>query len=309
MADNDKKNFIIIKRISGGGHAAHHGGAWKVAYADFVTAMMAFFLLLWLLNAVPSDKLSGIAQYFEPTTGLQGQKGIGFEGGKSQNKEGISSYDKVAGIKYGVIRKGDLITAPQEGTEITTEEQENDRFNLIASELKKMIIADQELAGMQNAVEMSITPEGLEIKITDQDKYPMFKPKSAELNPYAKNILSKISRLIMYSPNYLQVGGHTDVETGIGDSSYTNWELAADMANTSRRYMIEQGINIDRFNRIVSFGDSDPIDKTNPYSPKNRRVTIVLLRNSQVGYNKLSVPSNLIADPSQNKFAEDSKAM
>jgi chemotaxis protein MotB len=290
-----KKAPIIIKRITAGGHG-HHGGAWKVAYADFVTAMMAFFLLLWLLNSTPSDKLQGIAQYFEPTVGLSGQKGIGFEGGKSQNtKDGISSYDKESGVKYGVMSKGDIVSSPEKGLTVTTEEVENERFTLVEGELKKVIMSDGDLAQFQDNISFEITPEGLMIKITDQEKYPMFKAGSADLSIFTKNILSKIVGLIQYSPNFLQIAGHTDSNTSAVTAEYSNWELSVDRANQARRYMVGQGIPKEQIARVVGKADSDPLDPENPGSPRNRRITITLLRNSIMPFNKIAAPKELLS--------------
>ena len=285
---------IIIKKISAA-HHGHHGGAWKVAYADFVTAMMAFFLLLWLLNSVPVEKLSGIAQYFEPTVGLAGQKGIGFEGGKSQNKEGSQTYDRQAGIEYGVVQKGQIIANPERGVDIKTEEIENERFAMVEGELKKTIMADKELVQFQDSIIFDITPEGMQIKITDQDKFPMFKENSPELEVYAKNIISKIVNLIKYSPNYIAISGHTDSDQTSMPKDYTNWELSSDRANSTRRFIVEQGIPADQISRIVGKADTEPLDPANPNSSRNRRVTITLLRNSIAPFNKVALPKNFNA--------------
>jgi chemotaxis protein MotB len=299
--DGKKKAPIIIKKINAA-HHGHHGGAWKVAYADFVTAMMAFFLLLWLLNSTPSDKLSGIAQYFEPTIGISGQKGIGFEGGKSQNKDGISTYDKEQGVKYGVMKKGEIIAAPQKGDTVSNEEMENERFTLVEGELKKVIMSDAELAQFQDAISFDVTPEGLQIKITDQDKYPMFQAGSANLNSYTKNVITKIVGLIKYSPNFLQISGHTDSDTTGMNSDYGNWELSADRANSARRFMIDQGVPQDQIARVVGRADAEPLDQDNPNSPRNRRITITLLRNSIMPFNKVSAPKELLTSPAKGDF-------
>lgn len=301
---DSEKAPIIIKKISGGGHG-HHGGAWKVAYADFVTAMMAFFLLMWLLNATPSDKLRGIAQYFEPTVGIGGQKGIGFQGGKSRTKEGTSAHDNMQGVKYGVMRKGSIIATPQKGTEVSIEEMENEQFAMVEGELKKVIMSDQNLSQFQDSIMFDITPEGLEIKITDQDKYPMFEAGSSELSIYTKNILRKITGLIKYSPNFLSISGHTDSNLKTLDRSYSNWELSSDRANATRRFMTSEGIPGEQFARIVGKADTSPLDKNNTNSVKNRRVTITLLRNSIAPYNKIAAPKELLQSPEENNFDND----
>lgn len=303
--DNSKRPIIIIKRIVGG-HGGHHGGAWKVAYADFVTAMMAFFLLLWLLNSVTSDKLRGIAQYFEPTVGIYGSKGIGFEGGQVMRSKGVSSSDKTMGVVYGVASTGNLITTPERGNKIKNEDTENEQFSMVEGELKKVMNTDKSMAQMQDSIDFSITPEGLEISITDQDRYPMFRAGSTEIQTYTKNILTKIANLIRYSPNYISVSGHTDADTSMMSTDYTNWELSADRANATRRFLTENGISSDHFARVVGRADTDPIDTNNPYSPRNRRIKIVLLRESIAPYSKVSAPYSLV-DPSNNNFDQNQK--
>lgn len=283
---------IIIKKINAG-HHGHHGGAWKVAYADFVTAMMAFFLLLWLLSSVSSEKLSGIAQYFEPTVGIAGQKGIGFEGGQSKSEEGTNSFERQAGIEYGVTQKGDIISNPERGTEVKLEEIENQKFAIVEGELKKAIVSDSQLSQFQDSIAFEITPEGLQIRITDQDKFPMFKENSAELETYTKNILIKIVSLIKYSPNHISIAGHTDADQTSMPKNYTNWELSADRANSTRRFIVEQGISPDQIARVIGRADTDPIDPANPNSSRNRRVTITLLRNSIMPFNKVALPGDL----------------
>ncbi len=297
---DEKKAPIIIKKISGE-HHGHHGGAWKVAYADFVTAMMAFFLLLWLLNSIPAEKLQGIAQYFEPTVGISGSKGIGFQGGKAKSNEGTSNYDQQQGVKYGVLSVGEIVSSPQVGEVVSTEETENERFELVEGELKKAILEDKNLESFQDSIKFEITPEGLVIKITDQDKYPMFKPASAELETYTKNILNKVSQLIKYSPNFIAISGHTDSDTSNLSEKYGNWELSTDRALNTRRYLISQGIAKEQIARIIGKADVEPEDPSNPNSPRNRRITITLLRKSIISPTKMSAPKQVIGEDSQTK--------
>jgi chemotaxis protein MotB len=290
-AKKGKERPIIIKKISGGGHGGHHGGAWKVAYADFVTAMMAFFLLMWLLNAVPSDKLRGVAQYFEPTVGMRGHKGIGVEGGQAyDSEEGIHAADKARGVTYGVLRKGEIFAMPEKGTDATIEEMENEHFALVEGELEKVIATDPEITTFKDSISLVQTPEGLVIQLMDQDEYPMFKAGSAELQNYTKGILLKIIRLIQYSPNLIAIDGYTDKFYDIEDVNYTNWELSADRANATRRFLVSNGIVLERIARVSGHADNDPI-VANPQAPQNRRVAITLLRTSIAPPHKLSKPT------------------
>jgi chemotaxis protein MotB len=286
-----KPPIIIIKRISKG-HAAHHGGAWKIAYADFVTAMMAFFLLLWLLNAVPSEKLTGIAEYFEPTVGVFGNQGIGFKGGKAKNEIGESQFDKSQGVKYGVLSKGNIISTPQTGTEVDDEEMENERFALVEGELKKVVMSDAEMQNMQDSIKFEVTPHGLNIKVMDQDQYPMFTQGGEELSTFGRNILTKIVNLIKYSPNFVSISGHTTYGDAPIGKQYSDWELSTGRANAARRHMVEQGLAKDQIASVVGRADTEPLDPDNPKSARNRRIEIILLRNSIMPFNKLSQPRN-----------------
>lgn len=292
MADenkNEKAPIIVIKRITNA-HGGHHGGAWKIAYADFVTAMMAFFLLMWLLNAVPSEKLHGIAEYFEPTIGIFGNEGIGFKGGNAQNNSGRSQYNKDQGVQYGVISKGSIVSIPQQGEQVYDEELENERFALVEGELKKVVLSDPDLAQFQDRLVLDVTPEGLRIRVTDQDEYPMFQQGSASLDTIGKNILSKIVKLIKYSPNFVSITGCTSAGDAPISNTYTDWELSTDRANAARRFMIEQGLSKEQVAMVVGKSDTDPVDTSNAQSARNRRIEIVLLRNSIKPFNKSANP-------------------
>ncbi len=304
--EENKKAPIIIKKIIASGHGGHHGGAWKVAYADFVTAMMAFFLLMWLLNAVPTEKLKGIAEYFEPSMGTSGQMGQGFKGGFSSipQKEGLKDQDKTKGFKYGVRSVGNIVDIKKSGIEVSNEEKDNEMFYLVEGQLNKAITKDPEIKDYKNYIQFEITPEGLKINISDQNKSPMFKPGSSELTAFTKTILFKIAKLIQFTPNFLEISGFTDRTVSSTDTQYTNWELSSDRANAARKYLVKSGVPPEQIARVIGRADTDPADPTNPYSPRNRRITIVLLRNSVMPYNKISAPKDLIADPSRNDFYE-----
>ncbi len=289
-AQKEKAPIIVIKRISRG-HHGHHGGAWKIAYADFVTAMMAFFLLLWLLNAVPSEKLTGIAEYFEPTVGVFGNQGIGFKGGNAKNDAGESQFDKSQGVKYGVLSKGNIISTPQSGTEIMDDEMENERFAIVEGELKKVVSSDADMQNVQDNIKFEVTPHGLSIKIMDQDMYPMFSQGGDELSSFGKNVLSKIVNLIKYSPNFISISGHTTYGDAPINKQVSDWELSTNRANAARRHMVEQGLSKDHVASIVGRADTDPLDPENPKSSRNRRIEIILLRNSIMPFNKLSNPT------------------
>lgn len=278
MAPSDPNTRpIIIKKIKKGGHG-HHGGAWKVAYADFVTAMMAFFLMLWLLSSVDEAKLEGLAEYFTPTVGLRDSMGIGFEGGETVNIDGTKKSDKAP---------PGIVTAPPPGQ--TDNDNENKAvieadkdaqlFEKAEEAMKKAFESDPNLRDLADNVILEQTPEGLKIEIMDSDKYPMFDPGSANLSEYGTRVLTKMSKVIEQMPNFISLTGHTDASpmTSRG-ASYSNWELSAERANAARRFLLRVGMDPERPKKVVGQASADLLLPDEPLSPRNRRITIILLR-------------------------------
>lgn len=276
MADEGLRP-IIVKRIkkSGGGH---HGGAWKIAYADFVTAMMAFFLLMWLLGSTTKGDLNGISEYFQ--TPLR----VGLFGGSGS---GDSSSILVGGgsdltKKDGQVKKGsdpaqkkanDLKAAKAE-----LEKIESDRLWKLKERIETVILADADLAKFKNQLLLDITSEGLRIQIVDEQNRPMFALAKTELQPYTKDILHVIGYALNEVPNRIGLSGHTDsTPYSTGDRGYSNWELSADRANASRRELIVGGMNENKVLRVVGLADAAHIDKAEPLNPVNRRISIVVM--------------------------------
>ncbi|WP_339052432.1 flagellar motor protein MotB [Candidatus Lariskella endosymbiont of Epinotia ramella] len=286
------KQVIVIKKIKRNVSHGRHGGAWKVAYADFVTAMMAFFLLLWLLNSTPSSKLQGIAQFFEPTIGIVGRSGY-MDGSsqKSNETEVDSEGSTVKGIVYGVKKAGEVISSEQGRQNITIEE-ENEKFTTIENELKREIEKDPQLSQYRGNVLFEQTPEGLIIKIADNDGKPMFERSNAQMTPQALVILNKIAKLIKYVPNFIAIGGYTEKNPENLFADYSNWELSADRANLARRELVKDGISPDRIAKVTAFADTNPEIPSDPSASPNRRVSIMLLRNSVMPSYKVSTPSD-----------------
>lgn len=237
--------ITIIKRVKKGGHG-HHGGAWKVAYADFVTAMMAFFLLLWLLNAVTEQQLNGVAEYFTPIAASTRESGAGGMLGGQAIGEGAEQ--SITGATAAVILPppsvgsgGSEMTDPNEASDIeedaiqaALEAKEQQQFEQIAEELREQISGVPDLAPMANSLLIDSTPEGLRIQIADQDKVDMFAPGSAQLYPRTRDLLIQVASVIRKMPNKLSISGHTDPSTAIDPSGYTNWELSSDRALATR---------------------------------------------------------------------------
>lgn len=300
---------IIIKKIKKGGHS-HHGGAWKVAYADFVTAMMSFFLLLWLLTATPVENLKGLADYFSPTLGVQGKLGIGYAGGRAPDSEGMSQGNWASmGLVFGAPPSGPIIKFPDKDNKI---EEENNKVNFqkmhenATQELKE----SKDLADYQDSILIEQTPEGLKINIVDTENRPMFKEGSAELEEPAKRILAKIATMVKEIPNYIQIAGSTSSVVYSADGNYTNWELSADRANAARRYLLKVGVETAQIVRILALADQDLLDMEHPEAVKNSRVVITLLRKSMLAYNRQPAPEEIIMGPIEaglKTFVQDKK--
>lgn len=278
MAD-DERPLIIIKKIKKGGHG-HHGGAWKVAYADFVTAMMAFFLMLWLLSSVEEAKLDGLAEYFTPTIGLRDSMGIGFEGGATPDTVGIKKSDTAPpSIIPGQTPQGPTPEEPK--TALVESEQDAQLFEKAEQEIRQAMESDPNLRDIVDQIIVEQSPEGLKIEVMDSEKHPMFNPGTADLTDHGHRILAKLAVLVEKAPNYISITGHTDSSpmTSRG-ADYTNWELSADRANSARRFMERSGVNNERTKKVVGMGSAELIDPKQPYAPQNRRITIILLRGS-----------------------------
>lgn len=292
---SDKKPTIVIKKIKKGGHG-HHGGAWKVAYADFVTAMMAFFLLLWLLTATPVEQLEGLADYFSPTLGLQGKMGIGFAGGKAPNTEGWSTGDWASlGLIFGAPPSGPIIKLPEDDNKV--EENRPVNFEEVKRSVEEAIDKNEGLAKFSDSILIEQTPEGLNIQITDQNKRPMFEEGTAVLMPHTKRILAKIVEIVAHIPNYIQIVGHTNSDIELKNKEYTVWELSTDRANATRRYMEEVGLEPSQVVRIVGKADNEPINTEKRDDPANSRIAVTLLRKSVIAYHKQAAPDEIILGP------------
>ncbi len=292
---DDGKRPIIIKKVKKGGHG-HHGGAWKVAYADFVTAMMAFFLLLWLLSTSSKSKLEGLAEFFTPTTGVKDSMGIGFKGGIGDSEIGVSK-DKTAspGIVSGRAPAGATPENPQQAK--TESDEDANLFKKGASALEQTFSQDATLKQYQENINIQMTQEGLKIDVMDSDKFGMFEPGTARLTVHGQTILARISGLLKKLPNYMSLTGHTDAspaETGRAD--YTNWELSSDRAQSARRFLTKSGLEAERAKKVVGMADRELFTPQEPRGAKNRRVSIIMLRGSHILIPDAAVPKEVPAE-------------
>lgn len=268
MSD-DSQRPIVVKKIKKGGHG-HHGGAWKIAFADFMTAMMAFFLLMWLLGSVSKGNLKGIADYFANPVKVASSGGEGSGDATSLIKGGGEDLTREVGqVKAGEVKSNDTA---------------QDRKRL--SELKKKFEAlmdekmqhSSKLAQYRNQLRLDMVAEGLRIQIVDEQNRPMFRSGSSELEQYTRDVLHEISRLLNEVPNTVSLSGHTDAARFAGgERGYSNWELSADRANASRRELLVGGLDAQKVLRVNGFSDVIPLDKDNIYNPVNRRISIVVL--------------------------------
>lgn len=280
---------IIIKKVKKGG-GGHHGGAWKVAYADFVTSMMAFFLLLWLLSVTTDVQKKGIAEYFSPTIKVsETSGGTGIFGGSSpfHTDTQVSAADpfgfmvnhpKAANGTQTGQGKNQKVSIDQQHAKDVAAQIEQEQFKKAEEDLKEKINSMPELKALKNALLIDTTPEGLRIQIVDQDKRPMFPLGSSDMYDYTKQLLELVAKVVQKLPNKISISGHTDATPYHNGSSYTNWELSADRANASRRVLITSGVDPQRIQRVEGLADRDPLLADDPTNARNRRITILLMR-------------------------------
>ncbi len=279
MAGDAKKlQPIIIKRVKKGGHAVH-GGAWKIAYADFVTAMMAFFLLMWLLGSTTEGDKKGIADYFASPLKLSLlASGTGAGDASHVVKGGGEDLTR----STGQVKRGD-IEAPKATVNLHVLKAEQARAEVARLEdLKRKVQAklaeNAKLAAMGSQILLEMTPDGLRIQIVDADRQAMFASGSATVQATMRELLRTIGSVLAEVPNRLTLEGHTDsMPFGSTERGYSNWELSADRANASRRELVAGGLPEDQVLRVQGLASSNPYDRRDPAAPANRRISIVVM--------------------------------
>jgi chemotaxis protein MotB len=251
--------IVIKKVIKKGGHG-HHGGAWKLAYADFVTAMMAFFLLMWLLGSTTEETRKGISEYFqnpykaeESSKGKAPPPGTSGELSEIQGKEATTDLELIA---------------------------EKDKKNLakLKEKIEKMIKDDKKLSEAKDQIKLEITPEGLRVQIVDSKNKPMFKTGSSETESEIRMILGSLAPVMNSLPNKITINGHTDAQLFSGNrKQYTNWELSSERANAARYALNQGGLGEDKIARVAGLSDSAPYNSKDPLDPMNRRISIIVM--------------------------------
>ncbi|HMW68962.1 MAG TPA: flagellar motor protein MotB, partial [Nitrosomonas sp.] len=277
MSDDLSQKPIIIKRIkkvSGG----HHGGAWKIAYADFVTAMMAFFLLMWLLGSTTQGDKEGIAEYFKTPLKIALAGGAGSGDSSSIIKGGGEDLSR----RMGQVKRGDIEeikrTINLEAAQAEKQRLEIEQFKNLKKRIEQVIEANPSLINFKKQLLLDITTDGLRIQIIDEKNRPMFSIGKAELQSYTKEILHEIGKMLNDVPNKISLSGHTDATPyPTGEKSYSNWELSADRANASRRELIAGGMDANKVLRVVGLSSAVLFDKEDPFNPFNRRISIIVM--------------------------------
>jgi chemotaxis protein MotB len=278
MAGDAKKlQPIIIKRVKKGGHAAH-GGAWKIAYADFVTAMMAFFLLMWLLGSTTEGDKKGIADYFNAPLKVSMFGGSGSGDSSHVLRGGGKDLTRTTGqVKRGDIEaKRDTINLHQLKAEQLRAEIV--RLEHLRDQVEQKLASNPRLEALRSQIRLDMTRDGLRIQIVDAQNRPMFASGSAVVEPHMRELLREIGSVLTLVPNKLTLEGHTDAQPfAAGESGYSNWELSADRANASRRELLAGGMSEDRVLRVQGLAASQPFERDDPRSPANRRISIIVM--------------------------------
>ncbi len=276
MAQEDKRPIVVkrVKKVVGG----HHGGAWKIAYADFVTAMMAFFLLMWLLGSTAKGDLEGIAEYFRTPLKVAMKGGSGSGDSSSVIQGGGQDLTR----STGQVKRGETPdrkkTINLRAARAEIERLELARLKELKSRMEMAIEAKQTLRRFKNQIKLDIINEGLRIQVTDEQNRPMFDIGSNELKDYTVEILHEIAAVLNTVDNRITLSGHTDASPyAAGEKGYSNWELSADRANASRRELVAGGIGEQKIVRVVGLASSVPFNVQDPFDAANRRISVIVL--------------------------------
>lgn len=270
MADKQGRT-IVIKRVKKGGHG-HHGGAWKVAYADFVTAMMAFFLLMWLLQAASQEQKEAISYYF--TTGSSG-KGAG-DSIVTGGLESLETVEKPYAMPFVGFDGSSEFPDFKEPREILVK-KEKEAFDRVRIALREAMMTDPALMELNDSLIVTEVKDGLQIQLIDQLNKPVFESGTAKMTPNGARLSNLLARVLKQLPNPMRIEGHTDaVPFASRDKSYTNWELSSDRALAVRRLLVAQGIADSRIAAVEGRASTEPYLPEDPTAPQNRRISLVL---------------------------------
>ena len=278
----DQNQQIVIKKVKKG-HGGHHGGAWKIAYADFVTAMMAFFLLMWLLGSMGEEDLKGISEYFANPTK------VSLEGGSSagMSESLIDGGGDDLTRQEGQVHAGEKPTQEKRDTQDMTEEEirqmveelEREQIEALKERVESLIEVDPALRAYKDQIKLDITRDGLRIQIIDKENRPMFELGSDDLQDYADEILHSLAPVLNDMPNRLSIVGHTDARP-FGRPGRSNWELSAERANSARRTLAQYGYRDEKVLRVIGMAAALPFVDDDPLDPQNRRISMTVMKES-----------------------------
>jgi chemotaxis protein MotB len=276
MRDKEQQEPVIIVKKKGGHGGGHHGGSWKVAYADFTTSMMAFFLVMWLVNQSPAVKES-VQGYFKDPTGFK--------------KGGSSSVLPKQGSSVIEMKAKNSMTKEMSRKQLEMEARK--QLARAAADIANALKQDPTFSSLKNQIEVQMTAEGLRIQLLDSSGETFFEKGSAELKPNTKILLGVIANQLGKLPNKVIIEGHTDSFQYAESANYTNWELSTDRCNSARRYMNSSGLHYDQISEVRGFADTEPRISGNAADPRNRRISIIVV-NDFSGLNYLD--KNVILD-------------
>jgi chemotaxis protein MotB len=283
----EKDRPIFVKRVVAGKGKGHHGGAWKLAYADFMTAMMAFFLLMWLLSSTSAVQRRGIAEYFQMPlkAAMVGGKTTGMDnsllegGGRDISSDEPGDARRTDG-KTQLANRSSQKTDDQllKAAQNELDRREQERLHDLQIRLMAAIDANPTLRQFKQQIRIDATQQGLRIEIVDTQKRPMFALSSNNVQPYMRDILREIGKTLNDVPNRIVVQGHTDaIQYAGGEKGYSNWELSADRANASRRELVAGGMDEAKVLRVLGLASTQNLNKKDPLDPENRRISVIVL--------------------------------
>ncbi|WP_339458985.1 flagellar motor protein MotB [Pseudomonas sp. EA_105y_Pfl2_R69] len=273
MENNQPIIVKRVKKVAGG----HHGGAWKIAFADFATAMMAFFLVMWLMSVATPEQKKLISGYFKDPIGFsESASPYVIDLGGSPTPAPDRTLNQQEQDPADAVDAADA-EVDLEQAESIAEEVERERLELLLQELQNKVDENPQLQRFKDQILFEITQDGLRIQIMDAENRPMFASGSARLQPYFEDILLALTDTIAAVPNKISISGHTDAKPFVGRGDFGNWELSADRANAARRVLIAGGYDETQVARVVGYASSALFDRDDPLNPVNRRIDIVVL--------------------------------
>ena len=303
--DSKKLQPIIIKRVKKGGHG-HHGGAWKIAYADFVTAMMAFFLLMWLLGSTTEGDKKGIADFFNAPLKVSLIGGSGAGDASHVVKGGGQDLTRQSGqIKQGDVQ-AQKKTINLKALQAEQRKAEAERLESLKKKVETALEESPKLAAMKSQIRLDMTQDGLRIQIVDEQNRPMFDSGSAVVKPYMRDLLREIGHVLAEVPNRISLEGHTDaLPFAGGDRGYGNWELSSDRANASRREIVAGGLPEDRMLQVQGLASSRLFVPAEPTSPANRRISVIVMNRDAEDRLLKQLPSQAVIEEREPPLVED----